>query len=1258
MVFFEVSENEISRLNERQLHDLLRRLLNLEAEKHGVWKSGINVSLNTKAPDGGIDASIKWEGGPERTDHIIGRHVGYQCKATRMTSTDAGKEVENRKQNLHTIKPRVDEVLSEGGAYVLFTTTHLNDQQRHDAVESIRTKLHEHQKPYADSATIDVYDCSKIKTWVNSYLPAIVTVKGFVGSPIDDGLQTLAMWGESLGLANSEYCSDDKISRLLNDISGNASKPGHVMRIVGLSGRGKTRLVYEALKRENYGLLSQRVVYVDAADGSFELPRRIPLWMQRGFQLTLVVDNCDPLLHRELEKYVINTESALITLDHNPDENVCDNTYQMPPASDAVIEAIVRQSFPHLDDSSLRRIKEFADGFPLIAVKLAEDLRGRRGDIGNLRDDNIMRRLLGNLGENHIRAIKACALFEHVGFDGNWATQYKFIAKNIAGQDPDQFYRCITGYKKRGLIDKRGDFIRVIPRPLAVRLAADWWEENSTDHIRSVLELLNPVKAPPGLSDAFCKAIPKLSFSQKANELTEELCGAQGPFGQAEALQSSWGSRLFRAMVEVNPVATTDAIYRIVSSLNTEELHSNFIGDARRNLVWALEKLCFRAECFSKAAWVMLRLAAAENESWSNNATGQFLQLFQTFLSGTEAEPKLRFKLIDRAFKEKDEKIHALAVKALGKAIGTYHFRRSGGSEEQGSAPSLQDWRPQIWQDAFDYWEEALKRLVSIAIYSGPLCDLAKSAIAEGIYGLVQHGRIDALESAISQIVLAHGSYWPDALKTVKRIKSLYNTGKMPPIALETLKHWETLLTPTDFDERIKLLVCTPPWEHEKDNSGRYIDIAARSAERFAEECVSTPESLVPHLTLLVSGELRQGAAFGRTVIEKTKEPSFWMDSLLEELVNCEKGNANPIVIAAALSKLQQINSSLYEEYLSRFENDDRLKPFYIAIVAMCNPSSKELESTTKLILDGFIDIAKAKVFAYGRILAPLSVVDVNKFCLKLAEINPAGVWVGLEVLYMFCHDAPDKWRDSQHAFNHILKMIDFKRIESSSDLDLMYWVWVIEESLKNSQAVPVEEIVNSIFALVKDVNVVSIQDSHIQSILSLLVDKGFGEYVWNEVTKVLQNGEVGELWRLEVLLTSGKVDGEQQHLMFKLPEDYLLDWAAQHLEFGPKFIARATPIYQKDKNGNVIVSPFAEKIIVRFGDNKDVLSALSSFAGFKSWSGSRVPSLKDEEIAYTHFENHANENVRVWATQNLQYIRKTIADETKRDEENEWDIY
>src|SRR6185312_12395948 len=102
---------------------------------------------------------------------------------------------------------------------------------------------------------------------------------------------------------------------------------------------------------------------------------------------------------------------------------------------------------------------------------------------------------------------------------------------------------------------------------------------------------------------------------------------------------------------------------RVFGGLSHEQLKA-VGGDTRRHLVWALEKMAFREDTFEKAAFLMLAFAAAENETWGNNATGQFKHLFPVFGASTAAGPTARLQVLDELIAANDPLRMPLVVDA------------------------------------------------------------------------------------------------------------------------------------------------------------------------------------------------------------------------------------------------------------------------------------------------------------------------------------------------------------------------------------------------------------------------------------------------------------------------------------------------------------------------------------------------------------------------------------------------------------------
>mgnify|MGYP003288526563 CR=1 FL=1 len=794
---FEVTLEDIKQLNDSQLTDLLRRLLHLEAARFGIAARGVNVALNIDVPDGGEDGRIQWKRGPSSTDYLPHRLTVFQCKAKNIGPRGCAKEL--CRESSTTLKPQVEEVLNAKGSYVLFTTQPLNTTLIAHRIKEMRAAIKRAGKPYADSAVLHIYDANKIRDWTNHYVPAITAVRHWNGRPPLAGWQTWEYWSGCDEYHRFPFVHSNLTDGHLAQLRQDLAEPCQVTRIIGLSGLGKTRLALEAFRptahtQESHLDLHHRVVYLDAGSYTSNLAATVSDWCSQGLEGILVIDNCDLQLHQQLQTHVQHTRSrlSLLTLDYTPDERSNTPTIRIDPSPDTLIQDILKQVYKHLPAGELERIAQFAQGFPLMAVLLANARLNEEREMGNLRDDILLKKLLWGRGPvNHKakKVITACALFEHVGFRAEREEEYLFVARHFARIDADDSYRHVKDFQRRGVIDERGRYIRVVPLPLAVRLAADWWQGCSPSHARQLIRM----EMPGELAEALCNRVAMLDFLPTARELGEDLCGERGPFGRAEVLQSERGARLFHPLVGLNPEASAHALERAFANRSCEELRQ--VRRGRRDIIGALARLVFRQETFPLAARLLLAFAAAETEHWSNNATGIFQQLFRIYLSGTETPPAERLIIIDEALASPELNRRTVAVQAIGRALQTSSFSRMAGTESQGSGPALQDWRPRIqqdWQKVFNYLDEVLQRLTAVAVGTGELAELARDAIAGNIRGLVSYGRTEALDRSIITIVDHQGSYWPKALEQVRQTIR-YNVASIPQTALQQLHRWEEL---------------------------------------------------------------------------------------------------------------------------------------------------------------------------------------------------------------------------------------------------------------------------------------------------------------------------------------------------------------------------------------------------------------------------------------------------------------------------------
>ena len=100
---------------------------------------------------------------------------------------------------------------------------------------------------------------------------------------------------------------------------------------------------------------------------------------------------------------------------------------------------------------------------------------------------------------------------------------------------------------------------------------------------------------------------------------------------------------------------------------------------ARRELVWTLVRLAWKSSSFNESVKALALLGEAENETWANNASAEFVARFQVSLGGTSVPYLNRLAVIDELLIEGEGRpsLSSLAVKALAR-VADLHATRSG----------------------------------------------------------------------------------------------------------------------------------------------------------------------------------------------------------------------------------------------------------------------------------------------------------------------------------------------------------------------------------------------------------------------------------------------------------------------------------------------------------------------------------------------------------------------------------------------------
>ncbi|SEP79880.1 esterase/lipase family protein [Nitrosomonas ureae] len=1060
-------------------------------------------------------------------------------------------------------------------------------------------------------------------------------------------------WSKDPKLSKFVFQLDEKRQKIFDALKNEFTQIRSTVRLKGLSGLGKTRLIYEAVLISAQDV-KDKVLYINVATENPNIRSWLKGAIDAGYQGILIVDNCKPDLHKDLSDEVRREDSEVlfISLDHTLDSLPASETkeYKIEPLHTEQIKALLQPEYgSRITD--LDRVATFAQGFPQMAVLIADARLSKDPMVGKLTDDVLAKKLLGENSALELSILRGCSLFDNFGISGSVTHHYEYIANKAAKVSPSDFYACVKKFHSRGLIDISGRYAQLVPKPLAVLLASDWWDQSRNEDQLSLLE-----EMPDQLVQPFCLQITMLAFVPEVQKLTLTLCGPQGPFGQAEAILSKRGSLLLRSFVEVNPTATSSALYNVLNNLSHKELAS-ISGEVRRNLVWALEKLVFHAHIFEESAWSLMLMASAENESYSNNATGMFSQLFRVNLSGTEADFDLRLRLLNKVVELGDGNADKVIIKALDASINLYGGTRFIGAEHQSSKAPLQEWQPKLWQEVFDYWNATFELLIKFVERSDENSQEAQIVIGRSIRGMIGSGRIAMLNRAITRIVKLNGRYWPDALDSIKTVFA-HDTKGMPEEGISALNDWLNLLSPdaTNLSERLKIVVINPPWEHEENEEGQYIDVAAKNAEQLAIELSTKTQYLVEYIPLLLSGEQKKTFVFGRKLIIESKNVDNFLEQVMVELERIENPNTN--FVKGLLSGIHAISSDVWNHYLQEFLSRKELVKFYPEMLCTGEMQSSHLSKLLMLIKEGDLHAESVFVLSYGSVTAHLTGNDISSFCLELAEIDAKSAWIALDIMFMYCFGNANKFAENKVSLKALVTKVCLDYRNKSRHSDMYHWEEVTKKLIVTEGLLFCKDICRQIIAASNgDLDYGDISN-YIKPLIQDMMQI-YGESLWPIFSEAIISANSMQLHYLQLLLEKlDKFNDSQSSIFSLLPPDLVINWCKENREKAPYFVASSINVFELDENGHKQPTKIFVTLLESFGELPEVASALSSNLGTKTWSGSLVPYLESEKIALTPLLQHTSKNVRSWVQRYIAYLDESIKYESMRDDERSLGIY
>ncbi|RYG20551.1 MAG: hypothetical protein EON96_00815, partial [Caulobacteraceae bacterium] len=927
MFMFDVTGDDVARLSDSDLRTLVARLAIAELASQGAPVSAVTAGGHQDAPDGGLDVRVEAPGPLTAADFVPRASTGFQVKRPDMPAS----KIETEMRPDGVLRPVIGELADAGGAYVIVSAQgSVADVKLAQRNKAIRDSLAGH--PTAADLKTDFYDRERLANWVNRYPGVAAWVRNRIGDGFS-GWSPVGRWSGTATAADGGYMVSDAASVIdergpehtvltvtagIDAMRSSLMRPSRSVRLIGLSGLGKTRLV-EALFEAGPGsaapLDPALSIYTDYGNdlrpSAREMARRL---VDDGQRAVLVVDNCNPETHSALaaicgEK---GSQVSLLTIEYDirDDEPERTDVFRLRATDDDLLESWLEREFPELQQLARRRIAEFSDGNFRIARALADTV-DRSENLANLRNQDLFARIFHQRNAPDgvlLRRAETLALL--YSYNGTETAEGSELAQlgALADASADAMFEASVELQQRGVVQSRGRWRAVLPHALANPLAA------------AAIARLSPARLDAfceGLSDRMLRSFTRrIGFLHNSPEAKALLGRWLDPGGRLHPLADVSAFHLVQNLAPLDPEALLTAIEAELAGTDGARIVATS-NPVRSNWVVLLRSLAFDPALFDRAVRAMLKFVAAEPEGHNQGAAApQFAELFHFYLSGTRATLPQRVAMIRSLMGDTDPKIQTAGRLALEGMLKSRGFS-SGFVFDFGARPRDFGWHPTTTEETGEWYREAAQIALD---FDTPE---TRRLLAEQVRDLWDEEACRELLEAAADRYSA-GSGWIDGWIAFRNARR-YDASGMSEQVKARLDAVIEKLKPSLPLERARAYVLSRRGgmfdvaDDVQQNPSAALQKAEEEAERIAVGFVDDLADLrvlVPEI--LAADFAPRAAGFGHGLAVATDDPEAIWDELVAFHAASPQPDRWPSLLAGFMRGVGERNRALADNLLER----------------------------------------------------------------------------------------------------------------------------------------------------------------------------------------------------------------------------------------------------------------------------------------------------------------------------------------------------
>jgi hypothetical protein len=1281
---FEITKEDIALLDDATLRDLIGLLCEADCRMSGL--SGIDVAYggHQDASDGGVDVLVK-------TDHPLPKNVaiprsytGFQVKKPAMPRKAILAEMKPK----GILRPFIQGLIKNGGAYIIVssgdstTASSLNER-----VMAMKEAVSDQD---SDSALfVDFYDRNRIATWVRMHHSLVLWVRDKIGRPLT-GWHPYDNWAKCPEGVEEEYLIDEglylrddtqsqsqnpnqriSIQEGLDKIRQRILMPRSVVRLVGLSGVGKTRLV-QALFDTRIGesaLNQSTAFYTDMSDSPHPPPQQFAEQLiAENAQGTLVIDNCPPDLHQRLAALCAGQMSrlSLLTVEYDvSNETLSDetNVFRLEPSSEELITKVIRKRFPHINQINADTISKASGGNYRIGIAIADTVK-KGENLTGLNDIQLFKRLFEQQQGSSDKLILSAEVLSLVySFDGIDTTsdnsELKILASLIE-KSVLEVYRDIAELQSRELIQSRSNWRAILPHAIANMLAKNALKSIPKETIiKTFLE-----KGTERLILSLSRRLGYLHDSPEAIAIVNELLAEGQWLGDVGNL-NKFGLDVFTNFAPALPEKALEALERAAKNYPTSQFLS------RNNphfyeFVRILRSIAYDKIYFKRCVILICEFAISEKENENYNSIRSILKsLFYTYFSGTHAEETERLEVIEELLDSDNLDKQSLGITLLDVTLVASRFTSlnsfsfGGRKRDYGYHPNKE--QKKRWYATF------IKAAENIATTKNHLNDNVKKILATRFHDLWFHANMyDELESAA--IILHQVRSWNEGWKVIKQMLSRYD--KIMDInLLERLKKIERQLFPYNLIEKCRTYIFSNGFNgtleefeldiESSDDFNKRLEYIDRTIFELGFQVAQEPIVFNTILPDIISYSEANGLyTFGQGLAQGSKDiETTWM--LLKDQVSKKDKNECNVQVFRGMIAWASINSpALCNSWLDQALHDQILTSWFPYL--QC---AVEIDASGLWRLNYAIDQNDIPIESYYELVKrmdhkEISDDDLSDLVNKIAAIEN-GQSIAIEILdKRFYNCRPDQISFSPKLLDTARKIISHYTLSKRSRRrDTDYTMANIAKLCLTGDdgATTASVLLHNLYVGLSDFSISPTDYTQLTRTITKKYPRIFLEVF------LLDNDISSHVNRL---IFSNGCDGDINYLDL-IPDEKIISWCNEAPVIRYPIIASIVKIFEDPSSSNEN-GQWRSIILLIFKYAPDIDIVLNSIQGNlrpNSFGGSLSRIMERRLRLFPHLFNHENARISAWAKrthENLQIsIQNLLKDEEDRyrqkDERFEW---